>query len=153
MDLPEVDENRVGAFGASQGGGLTLACAALEPRVRRLAPVYPFLADYQRVWEIDLDIDAYAELREYFRLFDPLHKREAETFKKLGYIDVQHLASRIQGEVLMSVGLMDQICPPSTQFAVFNKITSVKSMLVYPDFGHEDLPGNEDAIFEFLAAL
>ena len=42
MDMPEVDENRVGALGASQGGGLTLACAALEPRIKRLAPVYPF---------------------------------------------------------------------------------------------------------------
>lgn len=153
MDLPNVDENRVGATGGSQGGGLTLACAALEPRIRRLAPVYPFLADYQRVWEIDLDVDAYAELRQYFRLFDPLHRQENGIFEKLGYIDVQHLAPRIQGQVLMSVGLMDEICPPSTQFAVFNKITSLKSVLVYPDFGHENLPGNEDAIFEFMSAL
>ena len=29
MDMPEVDETRVGATGGSQGGGLTLACAAL----------------------------------------------------------------------------------------------------------------------------
>jgi cephalosporin-C deacetylase len=153
MDLPNVDENRVGATGGSQGGGLTLACAALEPRIRRLAPVYPFLSDYQRVWEIDLDVDAYAELRQYFRLFDPLHQQENGIFEKLGYIDVQHLAPRIQGQVLMSVGLMDEICPPSTQFAVFNKITSPKSVLVYPDFGHENLPGNADAIFEFMSAL
>ena len=34
MDMPEVDENRVGAMGGSQGGGLTLACAALEPRIK-----------------------------------------------------------------------------------------------------------------------
>jgi cephalosporin-C deacetylase len=41
MDMPEVDENRVGAMGGSQGGGLTLACAALEPRIKKAAPVYP----------------------------------------------------------------------------------------------------------------
>src|SRR5206468_10960218 len=83
--------NRVGATGGSQGGGLTLACAALEPRIKRAAPVYPFLCDYQRVWEMDLAVGAYEELKQYFRLFDPLHEREKEIFTRLGYIDNQHL--------------------------------------------------------------
>ena len=69
-----------------------------------------------------MDQNAYAELREWFRNFDPRHEREEEVFTRLGYIDVQHLASRIQAEVLMGVGLMDQVCPPSTQYAAFNKI-------------------------------
>src|SRR3569833_11627 len=34
MAMPEVDPDRVGATGGSQGGGLTLACAALEPRIK-----------------------------------------------------------------------------------------------------------------------
>ena len=49
MAMPDVDETRVGATGSSQGGGLTLACAALEPRIWRAAPIIPFLSDYQRV--------------------------------------------------------------------------------------------------------
>jgi cephalosporin-C deacetylase len=153
MEMPDVDENRVGATGGSQGGGLTLACAALEPRIKRAAPVFPFLCDYLRVWEIDEDKDAYAELREYFRKFDPMHRRKNEVFTRLGYIDVQHLAPRIQAEVLMGVGLMDQICPPSTQFAAYNKIKSEKSLAIYPDFGHETLPGHDDIIFQFMAGL
>jgi len=153
MGMPEVDADRVGATGGSQGGGLTLACAALEPRIRRAAPVYPFLSDYLRVWEMDLDVAAYDELRAYFRLFDPLHEREAQVFERLGYIDVQHLAPRIRADVLMTVGLMDTICPPSTQFAAYNKIRSPKQMLLYPDYGHEGLPGLSDRIFEFMAAM
>jgi len=153
MSMPEVDAERVGATGGSQGGGLTLACAALEPRIKRAAPVFPFLSDYQRVWEMDLANNAYEELRTYFRLFDPLHEREQEVFTRLGYIDNQHLANRIRGEVLMVVGLMDTICPPSTQFAAYNKITSPKSVLIYPDYGHESLPGSSDRIFNFLAEL
>src|SRR5690606_3071815 len=78
MSMPEVDETRVGATGWSQGGALTIACAALEPRIKKLAPVYPFLSDYKRVWEMDLAKDAYAELRSYFRYFDPRHEREDE---------------------------------------------------------------------------
>jgi cephalosporin-C deacetylase len=153
MNMPEVDATRVGAMGGSQGGGLTLACAALEPRIKRVVPRIPFLCDYKRVWEMDLAKDAYDELQMYFRLFDPQHKREEQIFTKLGYIDNQHLAPRIRGEVLMAVGLMDTICPPSSQFAAYNKITAKKSLAIYPDFGHESLPGFTDQTLQFLAAL
>jgi cephalosporin-C deacetylase len=153
MDMPGVDANRVGATGGSQGGALTVACAALEPRIRRAAPIFPFLSDYQRVWEMDLAKDAYAELHEYFRHFDPTHVHESAIFEKLGYIDIQHLAPRIRGEILWPIGLMDTICPPSSQFAAYNKITAPKSMVVYPDFGHEGLPGVDDRVFQFLMGL
>ncbi|WP_462413208.1 acetylxylan esterase [Neobacillus sp. Marseille-QA0830] len=153
MDFEEVDANRVAATGWSQGGALAIACAALEPRIKKAAPVYPFLSDYKRVWEMDLAKDAYAELLTYFRKFDPQHKREEEIFTKLGYIDIQHLAPLIQAEVLIGVGLMDNICPPSTQFAAINKITAPVQLEVYPDFGHEELPGLNDKIFQFLKTL
>jgi len=153
MNLPEVDAARVGATGGSQGGGLTLACAALEPRIARAAPVFPFLCDYQRVWEMDLAEQAYAELKTYFRLFDPRHEKQEEVFLKLGYVDVQHLAPRIRGEVLMLTGMMDTVCPPSTQFAAYNKISSKKNVIFYPDFGHEGLPGSGDIVFDFLRGL
>lgn len=153
MQLPEVDPARVAAMGGSQGGGLTLACASLEPRICRAAPVFPFLCDYKRIWDMDLDINAYAELREYFRWFDPTHSREDEVFRRLGYIDVQNITKRIRGKVMMVTGLMDNICPPSSQFAAYNKITSPKDVVIYPDFGHEGLPGNNDRIFRFMMEM
>jgi cephalosporin-C deacetylase len=153
MNMPEVDANRVGATGGSQGGGLTLACASLEPRIKLAAPIYPFLCDYQRVWEMDLAVNAYDELKTYFRQFDPLHQHEEEIWTALGYIDNQHLAPRIQAEVLMPVGMVDTVCPPSTQFAAFNKISSKKSTLIYPDYGHEGMPGMGDEVYNFLGRL
>jgi cephalosporin-C deacetylase len=150
MAMPEVDATRVASNGGSQGGALAIACAALEPRIYRTASTFPFLSDYKRTWKMDLCKDAYAELRTYFRNFDPLHEREDEIFTKLGYIDIQFLAPRIQAEVLMSVGLMDPICPPSTQFAMYNKIRSQKSLRIYPDYGHEGLPKDIDAVFGFF---
>ncbi|KYG34778.1 alpha/beta fold hydrolase [Alkalihalobacillus trypoxylicola] len=151
MEMPEVDEDRVAVTGWSQGGGLALACASLEPRINKVAPVYPFLSDYQRVWEMDLARDAYEELRKYFRLFDPQHLKEKEIFTKLGYIDIQHLVDRINGEVFMATGLMDTVCPPSTQLAAYNKIKAKKELKIYPDFAHEHLPGHPDAIYHFLS--
>ena len=56
-------------------------------------------------------------------------------------------------EKVMGVGLMDTICPPSTQFAAYNKIRSKKRTIIYPDFGHEGLPGFQDEVFQFMAQL
>jgi cephalosporin-C deacetylase len=153
MDMEDVDETRVGVMGGSQGGGLSLACSALEPRIKRAVPLFPFLSDYRRVWDMDLGGQAYAELRSFFKLFDPTHAREAEIFTTLGYIDVQHLAPRIEAEVLMGTGLVDEICPASTQFAAYNKIQSHKQMVIYPDFGHELIRDFWDRAFLFLMGL
>lgn len=153
MGMDDVDESRVGAMGGSQGGALTVACASLAPDISKVAPAFPFLSDYQRVWEMDLAKNAYKELTDYFRRSDPRHERELDVFTTLGYIDIQNLASRIRGEVLWGAGLMDQVCPPSSQFAAYNKITSTKRMEIYPDFGHEGLPGFQDITFEFMMAM
>ena len=153
MDMDCVDETRVGAFGGSQGGALTIACASLEPRIKKAAPQFPFLCDYKRVWDMDLDINAYAELKEFFRHTDPRHEREDEWFTKLGYIDLQYLAPRIKAEIKMATGLMDTVCPPSTQFAAYNKMTCKKSQVIYPDFGHEGLPGWGEITYEFMAEM
>ncbi|KRF27840.1 acetylxylan esterase [Phycicoccus sp. Soil802] len=152
MGMDHVDESRVGVTGPSQGGALTIACAALEPRIKLAAPVFPFLCDYQRVW--GLDLDAYKEVDDWFRRFDPRHEREGEIFTQLGYIDIQFLAPRIRADVLLGVGLADRTCPPSSQFAVYNKIASPKSVILYPDFRHElPLADHADAVFAFLAQL
>ncbi len=153
MDMPFVDKNKTGVMGSSQGGGLTLACSSLVPGIRKLAPSCPFLCDYQRVWEMDLAKDAYIELKQYFRNFDPTHQREEEVFTKLGYIDLQFLVDRIQGEVLMVTGLMDTVCPPSSQFAAYNKIKAQKEIVIYPDFGHEFYPGFDDRVYQFMMEL
>lgn len=150
--LPEVDAGRVGAMGGSQGGALTIACAALEPRIRRAVAVHPFLSDYLRVWQMDLAKDAYEELRYFFRVRDPLHERVDEFFTRLGYIDVHHLAERVQARTTVMISMMDMICPPSTQFAVYNRLKCEKQCRIYPDFAHEYLPGlNDLALQEMLS--
>ncbi len=153
MGLDYVDETRVGVTGGSQGGGLSVACACLVPEIKKCAPMYPYLSDYKRVYEMDLNKGAYEGLRYYFRNFDPTHERFDEIYEKLGYIDIQNLAKRMKAELLMFTGLMDTICPPSTQFAMYNKVTSKKNVIFYPEYGHEGLKGASDKIFEFLCDL
>lgn len=153
LDMSDVDAGRVGATGYSQGGGLTIACTALEPRIKLAAPVYPFLSDYRRAWELDLEEAPYDEITEYFRKRDPMHLREDEIFTRLGYVDVQHLAPKVRAATTLTVSLNDRICPPSTQFAAYNKLTAAKSYRVYPDYKHETLPDTDDAIYSLMATL
>ena len=102
---------------------------------------------------MDMDKDAYAELREYFRRFDPRHEREDEIFTKLGYIDNLNLAPRIRAKVLHFTGLLDTIFPPSTQFAAYNAISSEKDMVIYPDYAHELFPEENDMIMQFMCEM
>ncbi len=154
MGMDEVDAERVVCSGGSQGGALSLACAALEPRIKKCYSQFPFLSDFKRVWQMGLDKNAYIGLRDYFRRFDPLHEREEEIFHKLGYIDVTNLAPRIKAETLMYLSLSDEICPPSTQFAAYNALTAKKSNMIAPDYGHEGIPRKcTEAVFQFLIAI
>lgn len=153
MGLDYVDEERVGVTGGSQGGGLSIACAALVPKIKLCAPIYPYMSDYKRVWDMDLDKGAYEGIRYYLRSFDPRHEHIDEFFLKLGYIDIQFLAPKIKAKVLMATGLMDTTCPPSTQFAAYNKMTCEKDVVIYPDFGHEGIKAHEDIVFNFMSQL
>ena len=153
MGLDYVDETRVGVTGGSQGGALSVACACLVPEIKKCAPWYPYLSDYKRVYEMDLNKGAYEGLKYYFRHFDPNHKREDEIFERLGYIDLQNIAKRMKAELLMFTGLMDTTCPPSTQFAIYNKVTSKKNVVLFPEYGHEGLKGANDMEFEFMSDL
>lgn len=153
MALPEIDSGGISVMGGSQGGALSLACAALVPEIEKAVVRYPFLSDYRRVWDMDLDENAYGELRDYFRMYDPLHEREEEIFTTLGYIDVHHLAPRIRAKLLFGCSGMDSLCPPSTQFAAYNAVSSEKRMRYYPDFGHEELRGFDDEAFEFILGV
>lgn len=145
-----IDGERVYARGGSQGGGLTIACAALEPRIKRAAVMFPFLSDFRRTYEMNLGEAAFEEVRNYFRNYDPRHEHENEIFERLGYIDIQNLAPRVKAEVLMFTGLMDITCPPSTQYAVYNKLNCKKEHILYPDTGHACTTGTEDTEFMFL---
>ena len=153
MAEPSVDGARVAAAGASMGGGIALACAALTPKLNRVVAIEPFLCDLHTTWELGMTEHAFSELDYYFRWFDPRHEREAEIFTRIGYVDNVNLAGRIQADVLMLTGLKDVCCPPETQFAVFNRMTCAKRAEIYPEYGHEIAPDMEDQEMAFLSGM
>lgn len=154
MNMDFIDENRVATTGGSQGGALALACAALEKKIKGVYAYYPFLCDYKRVWFMDLGGEAYDELKRYFKFIDPNHENEEYVFNTLGYIDIKNLASRIKCKVNMAISLMDDICPPSTQFSAYNNIKAEKEVIVYHEYGHEAyLPKLNDRIYKWALTI
>lgn len=145
-----IDPDRLFANGASQGAALALVCAALNPEIKKTCALYPFLSDYRRVWNMNLDLVAYEGLRYFNKWFDPAGEKTDAIFQKLGYIDVKNFASRIKSDVLMGTGLLDDICPPSTQFAVYNHLKCQKEHILYPNYTHELIRDFDDRITAFM---
>lgn len=134
---PEVDANRIGVTGGSQGGGLSLAVAALDGKVALAMPDIPFLCHFRRALEVT-EADPYYEISLYINRYPD---REGAVYNTLSYVDNLNLADRITCPVLMSVGLRDQITPPSTIFATYNNLpVAEKELRIYPYGGHEGYP-------------
>jgi cephalosporin-C deacetylase len=124
----------VAVGGASQGGGLSLAAAAFhKENVAVCQADVPFLCDIQRA--VTLAPHApYTEIPEF--LAHNIGLVDA-TLNTLRYVDCALLARRITATTLVSVSLMDVICPPSTVFAAYNEITAGKDIAVHPFSGHD----------------
>ena len=149
-ELKGVDLSRVYVNGSSQGGGMGIACCALNPDlVTRATILYPFLSDFKAVWELGADQIAYEGIRYYSRWFDADGSRADEWFGTLGYVDSLSFAHLVKCPVLFGTGLADVVCPPETQFAVYNALTCPKKHLLFPDFGHEEIQAYDDEMIRF----
>jgi cephalosporin-C deacetylase len=129
----EVDDKRLAVSGASQGGGLTLAVAGLSRRpILALADI-PFLCDYRRAIQI-APTGPYPEITKFLRMHPALYETVIQT---LSYFDCLNLAPWITCRTVVSNGLCDDTCPPSTIYAVYNQITCQKQIENYPFHKHE----------------
>jgi cephalosporin-C deacetylase len=145
-----VDQGRIVACGASQGGGIALAVAGLVPELVGAMPEVPFLSNFERAVG-QTDREPYVELVRYFAV----HRHsERRAFSTLSYFDGVNFAKRAACPALFSVALMDPICPPSTVFASFNHYLGDAQIEVYPYNEHEGGGGHHwRKQADWLAAL
>jgi cephalosporin-C deacetylase len=137
-ELSGVDSSRLAVSGDSQGGALALATAALLPDAVGVCHAdVPFLCDIQRAVTLTA-APPYAEVAEFLANHVQLEEVALDTLR---YVDCALLARRIKAECLLSVGLMDEVCPPSTVFAAFNEITAPKQIAVHT-FGVHAVPSH-----------
>ena len=147
---PAVDGARLAVNGGSQGGGIALAAAGLVGDLSAALVDVPFLCHFRRATTIT-DTDPYGEIARFCKT----HRDKVDqVFNTLDYFDGVNFAARAQAPALFSVGLMDDVCPPSTVFAAYNHYAGPKGMRVWPFNRHE---GGESFQTEekltFLASL
>jgi cephalosporin-C deacetylase len=133
MAFDGVDASRVAVTGTSQGGGMAIAVAGLEPRIKAVMPNVPFLCHFRRATAIT-DSAPYSEIVAFLKT----HRDKIQTvFETLSYVDGLNFAARSHAPALYSVGLMDDVCPPSTVYAAFNHHAGKKQISVYAYNRHE----------------
>lgn len=123
----EVDTARLAVVGNGLGGGLALATAALDSRVKAVAVDSPLLMAYDIVTR--LSAVTYHEIVQYL-IEHPSEKKNI--FKTLSYFDLINLAPSIRAPVLMSVMLADRVSPPISAAVVYNRIPGDKVQKIYP---------------------
>ena len=128
---PQVDAGRLGMWSRSQGGGLTLATASLDGRLRVAVAEEPFLCNYPE--SVKITTSPYRELCDYIAEHPGQRQEVLDT---LAYFDPLNLVQDITCPTLVDIGMKDETCPYNTIMPVFEKIAAPKGLHVYPDLVH-----------------
>ena len=147
LSRPEVDSERIFCCGSSQGGGLTLATAGLRPEIVAGVSGYPFLCCYPESMRM-LRSYPYDELSCYVRAHP---EREAQMLETLRYFDGVNFATRIKCPMVVGIALEDEVCPPETSYAAYDRLAGEKELWLFPESGHgnaHDYPKQETAWLE-----
>ena len=129
----EADSSRIGVAGSSQGGGLTVCTAAMRPEIRAASAGAPYLTGFIDSIELTHTYP-YQEINDYLRLHPESREPVVET---LAYFDCVNFADKITCPIIVNIGLQDNVCPPETGYALFEKIASAdKTLYAYDNQGH-----------------
>ena len=139
--LDEWDGKTLGVTGASQGGFLSLAVAALDKRVTFLGAIHDAMCDYEA--EIHGVAGGwphyfYKEDKSFGAAGKEQKLSEIEKARVEGarYYDGVNFARRITVPAWFSFGYNDEVVPPTSAYGLYNTIQAPKSFSVYQMTGH-----------------
>ncbi len=127
--LDEWNGTSLGVTGSSQGGFLSLACAALDKRVTFYGAVHAALCDHTA------SLKGVACGWPHYFYYDVKHA-DAKKIETSRYYDGVNFARRIQCPGWFSFGYNDDVVPPTTAYATYNTVTAPKELHVYQLTGH-----------------
>jgi cephalosporin-C deacetylase len=129
----EADEDRLGAMGMSQGGGMAIWLGAFSPIVKAVCADMPFLGAIQHT--LSHDVHRYP-LRELVDSMDDIPVGRERVMNTVSYFDTMNVATRCEKPTQVSVGLKDPACRPPTVRAIFEALPRAKRLITY-DWGHD----------------
>lgn len=122
----DVDDAKIAAMGTSQGGGLAVATAALDPRVSSVAAHVPFLCGMS-------DQSENSGVKSILKNAGVCVEIALQT---LAYFDPVNLAPLVNVPVLLSSGGKDLVCPGASIQSVYERLSGIKSLIHYPHLEH-----------------
>jgi cephalosporin-C deacetylase-like acetyl esterase len=128
---PDWNRKAIISSGASQGGGLAIIAAALDPRVTAVVSIAPALGEhtgplYGRPDAAPNNLIMGRDKKT------PDPKIVAAT----AYYDTVNFARFVKVPVLMSSGLIDTACSPMTVLSIYNTLSCPKQLDLVPLLGH-----------------
>ncbi|OQC12640.1 MAG: Acetyl esterase Axe7A precursor [Lentisphaerae bacterium ADurb.Bin082] len=132
---PEWDGKTLIASGGSLGGAQALVAAALDPDVILCIANAPALCDH--LADPSRQTPGWPNLLAREKSQGASAERLAAISRTMPYFDMVNFARRVRCETRMSTGFIDETCPPTTNYAVYNVLgADVKSMYNATLAGH-----------------
>jgi cephalosporin-C deacetylase-like acetyl esterase len=138
---PDWDGKTLVVMGTSQGGLQTLMIAGLHPKITAAIANVPAGCDF-----LGPEAGRNAGWPQWLSHGEGKDPQKVRTAAQ--YYDVVNFASRIKCPVYLSLGLIDQTCPPEGIFVAANQITSKKKVLVMVDSDHQGTNNTQKAFYE-----
>lgn len=132
--LPEYDGETLVVAGGSQGGLLSLVTAALDPRVKALACLYPAYADVTGY--LHGRAGGWPHMMRPQADGTPSRHATPGKIANTGYFDAVNFARRVNVPGFYSWGFNDETCPPTSMYAAYNQITAPKELFILKEAGH-----------------
>jgi len=125
----DLDRDRIALVGTSQGGGISLAVAALDSRVKAVAAHVPFLCNFRLAAQTTNSLVK--------KLLDQAKRNDERALRTLDYFDPFQLAPQLRVPVLISAGGKDEVCPLATIQSVYDRLPGKrKTLKTYPNLTH-----------------
>lgn len=136
-------------MGASQGGQLTIATAALDKRVTALSATHPAMCDVAA--ELNGRAGGWPHPFKVSEDGKPAVQATPAKIETLRYYDIVNFAKRLKVPGFYIWGYNDEVCPPTSTFSAYNVITAPKTLAVEPEQFHSYPPEQGEAIYQWLA--
>lgn len=139
---PEWDGKTMIVLGHSQGGAQSIAAGALDRRVSMIGAGVPAMCDHTGM-VVNRPV-GWPKLVPQGDSGTP----DQTVLKASRYYDMVNFAGRCKAPAILTVGFIDEACPPTTCYAAFNQLRGSKIIINEPLMGHLAPPHLVERLWE-----
>lgn len=136
---PEWDGKILIVTGSSQGGAQSLVAAGIDSQVTLCIAHVPAMCDHTGILA-----NQSSGWPRFIKMKDGKPENE-DILKTVPYFDAANFAARIKAETLVTVGFIDTTCAPTSVYAAYNNIKSLKTIVNNPLCAHAVSKEGSDA--------